>query len=140
MQSASPVSDPPLIYVAEDDPATLELIRIVLEKAGYGVMSASTGDLFLPDLEALRPVLLLLDIRMPGQSGLDALTQVKQTEWGAAVPVLMLTGDGRLDRVVQAMQLGAADYVMKPFEPAQLLGKIRAALDAPTRELSQLPG
>ena len=128
MHTASPVSEPTLIYVAEDDPATLELIRIILEKAGYAVMSASTGDLFLPDLEQARPALLLLDIRMPGQSGLDALTQVKQTEWGADVPVLMLTGDGRLDRVVQAMQLGAAGYVMKPFEAAQLLGRIRTAL------------
>ncbi len=119
---------PPLIFVADDDPVTLELIQITLAGEGFVVRPFGAVEPLLAAMALEAPVLVLLDVRMPGQSGLDGLKAIKETPGGAALPVLMLTGDGRLDRIVQAMQLGAAGYVMKPFEPRQLAAKVREAL------------
>ena len=122
------MSDAPLIFVVDDEPVTLELIQISLERDGFSVRVFDSVAAVLPALARETPALLLLDVRMPGQSGLDGLKAVKDSPNGAALPVLMLTGDGRLDRIVQAMQLGAAGYVMKPFEPRQLAAKVRETL------------
>lgn len=117
-----------LIFVVDDDPVTLELIQISLEKDGLKVRTFGSVAQMLPALSREAPGLLLLDVRMPGQSGLDALKAIKETPNGATLPILMITGDGRLDRIVQAMQLGAAGYIMKPFDPRQLVDKVREAL------------
>jgi len=122
---------PPLIFVVDDDPATLELIQVALEREGFAVRAFGSVEQVLTALARETPVLALLDVRMPGQSGLDGLKAIKETLGGAALPVLMLTGDGRLDRIVQAMQLGAAGYVMKPFGPRQLAAKVRETLALP---------
>lgn len=119
---------PPLIFVADDDPVTLELIQITLAGEGFSVRAFPSVEPMLEALAREAPLLVLLDVRMPGQSGLDGLKAIKDSPDGAALPVLMLTGDGRLDRIVQAMQLGAAGYVMKPFEPKQLAAKVREVL------------
>jgi DNA-binding response OmpR family regulator len=119
---------PPLIFVVDDDAATLELVQISLEREGFAVRAFGSVALVLDALARETPVLTLLDVRMPGQSGLDALKAIKESPNGADIQVLMLTGDGRLDRIVQAMQLGAAGYVMKPFEPQHLAAKVREAL------------
>jgi DNA-binding NtrC family response regulator len=119
---------PPLIFVVDDDAATLELVQISLEREGFVVRTFGSVALVLGALTRETPVLTLLDVRMPGQSGLDALKAIKETPNGADIRVLMLTGDGRLDRIVQAMQLGAVGYVMKPFEPQHLAAKVREAL------------
>ena len=119
---------PPLVFVVDDDPLTLELIQITLEREGFAVRAFEAAEPALAALAREAPVLVLLDVRMPGQSGLDGLKAIKDSPSGATLPVLMLTGDGRLDRIVQAMQLGAVGYVMKPFEPRQLTAKVREAL------------
>lgn len=119
---------PPLIFVADDDPITLEVARITLEREGFVVRAFSSAEAVLETLILETPVLVLMDIRMPGQSGLDGLKAIKDSPGGAALPVLMMTGDGRLDRIVQAMQLGATGYLMKPFEPRQLAAKVRETL------------
>ncbi len=115
----------PLIFVVDDDPVTLELIEASLEGDGFAVRTFGSVAQVLPALSRETPHLLLLDVRMPGQSGLDALKAIKETPNGAALPILMITGDGRLDRIVQAMQLGAAGYMMKPFDARQLVAKVR---------------
>jgi DNA-binding response OmpR family regulator len=119
---------PPLVFVVDDDPLTLEVIQITLEREGFAVRAFEAAEPALAALAREAPVLVLLDVRMPGQSGLDGLKAIKDSPNGATLPVLMLTGDGRLDRIVQAMQLGAAGYVMKPFQPRQLAAKVREAL------------
>jgi len=119
---------PPLIFVADDDPVMLELIQITLAGEGFVARAFPAVEPMLEALAREAPLLVLLDVRMPGQSGLDGLKAIKETPGGADLPVLMLTGDGRLDRIVQAMQLGAAGYVMKPFEPKQLAAKVREVL------------
>ncbi|WP_425993831.1 response regulator transcription factor [Caulobacter sp. DWR1-3-2b1] len=117
-----------LIYVADDDPDILELISIVLTRGGFEVVGFETADALMAALAVRTPAAALLDVRIPGQSGLDALKAIKDDSATAHIPVLMLTGDGRLDRIVQAMQLGAAGYVMKPFDGAQLVERVRSLL------------
>jgi DNA-binding response OmpR family regulator len=114
----------PLIYVADDDPAILDLVVIVLAKNGFEVVGFPDAEALVAALVLRAPAAVLLDVRMPGQSGLDALKAIKDLPGGGDIPVLMLTGDGRLDRIVQAMQLGAAGYLMKPFEAAQLVERV----------------
>lgn len=118
----------PLIYVADDDPVILELISIVLTQGGFQVTGFETADALMAALTRQVPTAALLDVRIPGQSGLDALKAIKDNPATAHIPVLMLTGDGRLDRIVQAMQLGAAGYVMKPFDGDQLVERVRSLL------------
>jgi len=118
----------PRIYVADDDPVILELVSIVLTKGGFQVAGFTTADSLMAALALQAPTAALLDVRIPGQSGLDALKAIKDNPVTASIPVLMLTGDGRLDRIVQAMQLGAAGYVMKPFDGDQLLDRVRSLL------------
>lgn len=117
----------PLIYVADDDEPTLELIEAFLSRDGLEVVGFSSADKLMAAILVRRPDAVLLDVRIPGQSGLDALRSLKQSDH-ADIPVLMLTGDGRLDRIVQAMQLGARGYVMKPFDGPKLVGEVRAML------------
>lgn len=120
-----------LIYVADDDPSILELVSIILTRGGFDVIGYDTADALMAALAALAaraPAAVLLDVRIPGRSGLDALKAIKDDPATAGIPVLMLTGDGRLDRIVQAMQLGAAGYVMKPFDGAQLVERVESLL------------
>ena len=117
-----------LIYVADDDPSILELVDVMLTRGGFRVKGFATADALVTAEATLAPAAVLLDVRIPGQSGLDALRALKEDPASAPVPVLMLTGDGRLDRIVQAMQLGAAGYVMKPFEGQLLVERLRALL------------
>jgi DNA-binding response OmpR family regulator len=119
---------PPLIFAVDDDAATLELVQVSLEREGFAVRPFGSVATALAALAGATPALILLDVRMPGQSGLDALKAIKESPNGAEIRVLMLTGDGRLDRIVQAMQLGAAGYVMKPFDSRQLVAKVLETL------------
>jgi len=117
-----------LIYVADDDPSILELVSIVLTRGGFEVVGFETADALMVALALRAPAAVLLDVRIPGLSGLDALKAIKDDPATARIPVLMLTGDGRLDRIVLAMQLGAAGYMMKPFDGAQLLERVGSLL------------
>ncbi len=117
----------PLVYVADDDEATLELVEAFLGRAGLDVGGFPSVELLIAAVGVRRPDAVLLDVRIPGQSGLDGLRALKASA-AADIPVLMLTGEGRLDRIVQAMQLGAAGYVMKPFDGAKLVDEVKAVL------------
>lgn len=117
----------PLIYVADDDEPTLELIDALLSRDGLEVVGFSNPERLLAAVPTRKPDAVLLDVRIPGQSGLDTLKRLKESDH-ADIPVLMLTGDGRLDRIVQAMQLGAKGYVMKPFDGPKLVREVRAML------------
>lgn len=119
----------PLIYVADDDEPTLELVEAYLVRDGLEVVGFPTADRLIAAIPTRRPDAILLDVRIPGLSGLDALKALKESD-AADIPVLMLTGDGRLDRIVQAMQLGAKGYVMKPFDGPKLVAEVLAALAA----------
>jgi len=113
------------ILVVDDDQAIRTLLRRLLTTEGYGVEEASDGPMALEKVAASDPDLVLLDIMMPGQDGLDVLERLRQT---SDVPVILLSAkDDEADRVL-GFRFGADDYVVKPFSSAELAARIAAVL------------
>jgi two-component system phosphate regulon response regulator PhoB len=116
------------IMVVEDHAQTRELLQYNLAAAGYDVRSAGAGELGLDIMSRWRPDLVLLDIMLPEMDGLEVCRRLKQVPVLRSVPVIMLTARGdEVDRVV-GLELGAEDYVVKPFSPRELLLRIKNAL------------
>jgi DNA-binding response OmpR family regulator len=114
------------ILVVEDDQAILTGVVDLLESEGYTVYKATDGDTGYTVYEKERPDLVLLDVMMPGKSGYDVCRQIRITD--VRTPVLMLTAKGQeIDKVI-GLELGADDYIVKPFGIHELLARIRAAL------------
>jgi two-component system phosphate regulon response regulator PhoB len=116
------------ILVVDDEPDLLELVRVNLRQASYEVETAETGRQALDCLRRRPPDLLVLDLMLPDLSGTDVCRQVRQEPELAALPIIMLTAKAdEVDRVV-GLELGADDYVTKPFSPRELVLRIRAVL------------
>ena len=115
----------PLILIAEDDPRIADLISKNLEAAGYEVLQAPDGGRALADLERWKPALLVLDLGLPGVEGLQVLRRVRQT---SDMPVLVLTARSAESDKLLGLELGADDYVTKPFSTAELVARVRALL------------
>lgn len=114
------------ILIAEDDRAILTAVADLLESEGYEVIKSADGAEALELFRKTSPDLVLLDIMMPGMSGYDVCRAIRAEN--AAVPVIMVTAKGQeVDRVV-GLELGADDYMVKPFGMAELLARVRAGL------------
>lgn len=130
------------ILVVEDDPAILAGLCDLLEGEGFAVHRAANGSKALQVYQSHRPNLILLDIMIPEKSGYDVCREIRKTD--SATPILMLTAKGQeVDKVV-GLELGADDYIVKPFGVSELLARIRAALrrarpEARTRTRSDRP-
>jgi CheY-like chemotaxis protein len=122
------VSDPPTILVVDDLPANRDLMGRRLERSGFRVLSASSGREALEVLRTSPVDLVLLDIMMPGMTGLDVLRSVRATRSTASLPVVMVTAKTDSEDVVEALSLGANDYVTKPVDYPVALARIRAHL------------
>ncbi len=116
------------IVVLEDDTEIRRLIQYRLESAGYAVRLYSTPGLIVPDAERGRPALFLLDIMVPGGSGLDVCRQIRRSSALVGVPVIFLTARASEDDRVLGLELGADDYIVKPFAMRELLARVRAVL------------
>lgn len=116
------------ILVVDDEPDIVALVVYHLAKAGYKVSSASTG----PDALALakreRPALIVLDLMLPGMSGFDVLAQLRENASTAGVAVLMLTARKEEPDRIRGLELGADDYLTKPFSPQELVLRVGAIL------------
>jgi DNA-binding response OmpR family regulator len=113
------------ILVVDDDRHIVEIVRAYLEKDGYRVVAAYDGREALAATVRERPALLILDLMLPELSGWDVMRTLRQT---SQVPVIMLTArDDPTDKVV-GLELGGDDYVVKPFDPKELLARVRAVL------------
>ena len=116
----------PFILIAEDEPNIASFAKMYLEAAGFRVDIAERGDVALERIEEQRPDLLLLDLNLPGVDGFEVTRRIRQG--GGAMPILMLTArDDAVDKVV-GLELGADDYVTKPFDPRELVARVRAVL------------
>jgi DNA-binding response OmpR family regulator len=116
------------VVVAEDDPNIAGLLDLYLRQAGYRVLLASDGERALELVASAEPVLLVLDIGLPGIDGLEVCRQVRSRPATATLPVLMVTArDDEIDRVL-GLELGADDYVTKPFSPREVVARVRALL------------
>jgi len=113
------------ILVVEDESRIARLVRDYLEDAGFEVLVAGDGEVALASARRSRPDLVVLDLGLPGRDGLDVARTLRQT---SSVPIVMLTARGEeIDRVV-GLELGADDYVVKPFSPKELVARVRAVL------------
>ncbi len=113
------------ILVVDDDTPTRALLREVLTLEGYAVDEAADGTTAMNEVARLGPDLILLDVMMPGQDGLDVLAMLRRT---TDVPVILLTAKDHEDDRVVGLRLGADDYVVKPFSPAELAARIATVL------------
>jgi len=113
------------ILVIEDDQDMLQLLKRILEPEGYRVILAKDGIYGMSLLTEIKPDLVLLDIIMPGPDGIMTLYSIRQH---SNVPVIMVTAKRETETLQRAMDLGADDYVKKPFRPDELLARIRAKL------------
>ncbi len=113
------------ILAIDDDPFLLQLIEKSLSKAGYQVIVAPTGPEGLRLLAEHKPHLVLLDVMLPHMDGWQVCSQIRKD---SIVPIIMLTARGTQSDVVRGLQMGADDYLVKPFFPAELLARVSAVL------------
>jgi two-component system phosphate regulon response regulator PhoB len=121
-------ADSPRILVAEDEPDMLEMVSNNLQTAGFQVVAAEDGAKALAMAREERPALLVLDLMLPGMSGLEVCRALKRDPGTAGIPIIMLTARAEeVDRVV-GFELGADDYITKPFSPRELVLRIHSIL------------
>jgi FixJ family two-component response regulator len=123
------MKDPtPTIFVVDDDDAVRNSLRFLLKSVGLTATTLASADEFLKTYKAEQPGCLVLDVRMPGMSGLELQEQLNLR--GAMIPVIFITGHGDVPMVVEAMQQGAFDFLQKPFRDQDLIDRIQRALAA----------
>jgi two-component system phosphate regulon response regulator PhoB len=119
---------PQTILVIDDERDLIELVRYNLEKGGFDVIGATKAEAGLEIARLNSPDAVILDIMMPGQDGLEVCRQLRADARTARIPVIMLTAKaGEADRVV-GLEIGADDYLAKPFSPRELVARVRAIL------------
>ncbi len=124
------------ILVVDDEPHIVELVRYNLLQEGYDVVTAHDGTEAVERTQREHPDLIILDIMLPYTDGLEVCRQLRR---GSSVPIIMLTAkDGELERVV-GLEIGADDYVTKPFSPRELVARVRAILRRTTRDGGSAP-
>jgi len=129
----------PIIFLVEDDPDISRLVRHHLEAGGFSVKVFPTGHTLIAESERQKPALFLLDIMVPGKDGLDLCRQIRQMQSLAATPVIFVTAkSGEADRIL-GLELGADDYIPKPFSPRELVARVKAVLRRFERPLVQTP-
>ncbi len=114
-----------IVLIADDDLQLLDLVTLNLELEGYGVLRASDGRQALERFERHHPDLVLLDVMMPRMSGFAVCHQVRAC---STVPIIIITARGQEQEKVRGLDLGADDYLVKPFSVGELLARVRAAL------------
>lgn len=113
------------VLIIDDDPSISELLRLYFDKDGFAVITCLDGDKAFETFLEAKPDVIILDLMLPGKDGYDIMREVRRV---SDVPVLMLTARGdTLDKVV-GLELGADDYIQKPFEPKELLARVKAVL------------
>lgn len=119
------------ILVVDDEDAILELVRYNLVSSGYDVICAASGDKALHAVESERPNLVILDLMLPEINGLDVCRRLKADAKSKDIPIIILSAKGEEADIVIGLELGAADYVTKPFSPRILVARVRAVLRKP---------
>ena len=116
------------ILIIEDDPEIQEMLKYAFEKEGWKLIQVRTGEEGLLELKSRGADCVILDIMLPGQDGFKTLKKIKELENFRALPVIMCTARGEEADMVAGLELGADDYVVKPYSPRVLAARIRAAL------------
>jgi two-component system response regulator FixJ len=117
----------PIVFVVDDDRAMRDSLRWLLESIGLSVRTYATAADFLSDHDPAQPGCLVLDVRMPGMSGLDLQTELANR--GSELPTIVVTGHAEVAMAVRAVKAGALDFIEKPFSDQLLLDRVRQALE-----------
>lgn len=117
-----------VILVVDDEEDIRELVRYNLSKSGYTVMAAGTGEEALQIANEVRPMLVVLDIMLPGIDGLEVCRRLKADATLSKTPIVMISALGEEKDVVAGLELGADDYVAKPFSPSVLLARVKSVI------------
>lgn len=117
-----------LILVVDDEEDVLELVSYNLQKENYRIETALTGEDAIGKALALRPNLILLDLMLPGIDGLEVCRKLKNDEKTSDIPIIMATAKSEEADIVTGLELGADDYITKPFSPKVLIARIRRSL------------
>ena len=115
----------PLVLAVDDESSILRIIAMQLESEGFEVQTASTGEEAIEALTTIDPDIVVLDVMMPGMTGLEVLAWIRKV---STVPVILLTGQAADRQKISGLNRGADDYVTKPFNPEELAARVRAVL------------
>lgn len=124
----SKTKDKKTVFVVEDEPDILSLIAINLQKSGFDVEQFTEAGPMLKTLEKRAPDLIILDLMLPDQDGLDVCKTLKKSDAYSGIPIIMVTAKTEEFDVVLGLELGADDYIPKPFSPRELVARVKAVL------------
>ncbi len=116
------------ILIIEDEEDIRELVRYNLERENFGVSESESGEAGLKAVSQKKPDLILLDLMLPGKDGLQICRELKKNEAVRDIPVVMMTAKGEESDIVTGLELGAEDYIVKPFSPKVLVARVKAVL------------
>jgi DNA-binding response OmpR family regulator len=123
-----------LIAIIDDEPDILELVSLHLTRAGFSVKAFADADSFNVFIQTSTPDLIVLDLMLPDTDGLELCKMLKKNDAFATIPVIMLTAKGEETDRILGLELGADDYVTKPFSPKELVARVKAVLRRPARK------
>ncbi len=121
------------VLVIDDDPVILELLRVNFEIEGFDVVCARDGDEGLAMAQELQPDIVISDIMMPRRDGLQLLSDLKADPRTEDLPVILLSAKAQKSEVQHGLDMGADDYITKPFDPIQLIDRLNAVMGKPRR-------
>jgi DNA-binding response OmpR family regulator len=127
------VTSPPVVLVAEDDSDILDLVELRLQQDGYDVVTARDGHEALRLANERRPALALLDVQMPKANGYEVTRRLRADDATRGMAIIILTASVRDAEIARAFDAGANDFLRKPFSPADLAARVRAALESAAR-------
>jgi two-component system, OmpR family, phosphate regulon response regulator PhoB len=126
------------LLIVDDEPAIREMVRFTLSRSGFEVFEAEDAAQAKQQIMEARPDLLLLDIMMPGQSGLELARELRSRDATRELPIIMLTARGTDRDKIRGLDVGADDYMTKPFSPGELVARIKALLRRSSLDQSEL--
>ncbi len=132
------------VFIVDDDASVRDALTVVFDLEGFTARAYSNGDDFLEAIRGEMPACVLLDVHMPGRSGLDVLKAIDVAAFPA--PVFVISGQGDIPMAVSAIKLGAVDFIEKPFDAETVVGRVRQAIaalnnaDAKGQDAAQFPG
>lgn len=123
------------IFIVDDDRAVRDTLSLVFSSAGYEVVCFSEGAALLAAAKARSPTCIILDVHIPGKSGLDILKDLNAQDYPA--PIFIMSGQGDIAMAVEAIKNGALDFIEKPFRGSAVIARVREAMEAHAKRLTQ---
>ena len=122
------MTDKAKILVVDDRPSNVKALRVRLSAAGYDVLEALNGPDALALVEQASPDLVLLDLMMPGMDGYEVCRRIKSRQGAEFTPVVIVTAKTETEAVVKGLEIGADEYITKPFAPLELMARVKSML------------